>query len=90
MTLDNVSTILNDAIQVIIVTSLPSVGLGLLVGLIIALFQAVTQIQEQTLAIIPKMAAILLIFALLFPWMLSQATTYMNSLFSNFPTFLGL
>jgi len=36
------------------------------------------------------MAALLLIFALLFPWMLSQATAYMNALFSNFPTFLGL
>ena len=45
MTLDNVSTILNDGIQAIIITSLPSVGVGLIVGLIIALFQAVTQIQ---------------------------------------------
>ena len=54
MTLDNVSTILNDGIQAIIITSLPSVGVGLVVGLIIALFQAVTQIQEQTLTFVPK------------------------------------
>ena len=54
MTLDNVSTILNDGIQAIIITSLPSVGVGLIVGLIIALFQAVTQIQEQTLTLYQK------------------------------------
>ena len=50
MTLDNVSTILNDGIQAIIITSLPAVGIGLVVGLIIALFQAVTQIQEQIIS----------------------------------------
>ena len=51
MTIDNVNTMLNDAIQAILITSLPSVGVGLIVGLIIALFQAVTQIQEQTLIV---------------------------------------
>ena len=54
MTLDNVSTILNDGIQAIIITSLPSVGVGLVVGLIIAVFQAVTQIQEQALTLYQK------------------------------------
>ena len=57
MTLDNISTILNDGIQTIIITSLPH-GVGLIVGLIIALFQAVTQIQEQTLTFVPKMVAV--------------------------------
>ena len=69
MTLDNISTILNDGIQTIIITSLPSVGVGLIVRLIIALFQAVTQIQEQTLTFVPKMVAVFLIVAATFPWM---------------------
>jgi len=57
--------------------------------LVISIFQAVTQIQEQTLAIIPKMAAMLGILAMLFPWLLSQATTYMASIFTNFPNYVG-
>ena len=47
MNIDTVVTIMNDAIQVILLGSLPTVGLGLLVGLIIAIFQAVTQIQNR-------------------------------------------
>ena len=85
-----VVSLMNEAMRMTALLSAPLLLGALVVGLIISIFQAVTQIREQTLAIIPKMAAILLIFALLFPWMLSQATTYMNALFSNFPTFLGL
>ncbi len=62
---------------------------ALITGLVISIFQAVTQIQEQTLAIIPKMAAMLGILAMLFPWLLSQATTYMASIFTNFPNYVG-
>ncbi len=62
---------------------------ALVVGLLISIFQAVTQIQEQTLAIIPKMAAILGMLAALFPWMLSQASAYMGSVFASFPNYVG-
>jgi flagellar biosynthetic protein FliQ len=85
-----VVSLMNEAMRMTALPSAPLLLGALVVGLIISIFQAVTQIQEQTLAIIPKMAAILLIFALLFPWMLAQATAYMNATFSNFPTFLGL
>ena len=55
-----------------LILSLPAVGLGLLVGLTISLFQAVTQIQEQTLTFVPKMVVVLGIIALTSPWLISM------------------
>ncbi len=69
MTVDSVVSIIYDAVQVILLGSLPTVGLGLIVGLIIAIFQATTQIQEQTLTFAPKLVAVLLIFAFTFSFM---------------------
>ena len=66
-----VVSLMNEAMRMTTLLAAPLLLGALVVGLIISIFQAVTQIQEQTLAIIPKMAAILLIFAMLFPWMLS-------------------
>ncbi|MDA1353044.1 MAG: flagellar biosynthesis protein FliQ [bacterium] len=69
MTLDNVTAVVNEGIQIIIITSMPSIGLGLLVGLLIAVFQAVTQIQEQTLTFVPKMIIVFIVISATFPWM---------------------
>ena len=69
MTIDMVSTIMYEAVQVILLGSLPTVGIGLIVGLIIAIIQAITQIQEQTLTFAPKLVAVLLILAFTFSWM---------------------
>jgi flagellar biosynthetic protein FliQ len=69
MDIDAVTSIVNNAVQVIIIGSMPTVGLGLLVGLIIAVIQAVTQIQEQTLTFVPKMVVVLWVLAATFPWM---------------------
>lgn len=87
MTIDNVTTILNDGIQTIIITSLPSVGVGLVVGLIIALFQAVTQIQEQTLTFVPKMVTVFLILAATFPWMASTIVEMTTNLWIQIPVY---
>ena len=87
MTIDNVTTILNDGIQLIIITSLPSVGVGLVVGLIIALFQAVTQIQEQTLTFVPKMVAVFLIIAATFPWMAGTIIEMTTNLWIQIPVY---
>ena len=69
MTIDMATGILDQAIQVIIITSMPSVGVGLIVGLLISIFQALTQIQEQTLTFVPKMIAVFLVIAVTFGWM---------------------
>ena len=69
MNLDFATSIVNQAVQIIILASLPTVGVGLIVGLMIGLFQALTQIQEQTLTFVPKMVAVFLILGATFSWM---------------------
>lgn len=78
-----------EAIRVAVLLSAPMLIGALVIGLIISIFQAVTQIQEQTLAIIPKMGVILGVITALFPWLLAQAATYMSSVFTNFPRYIG-
>ena len=79
MTESLVVSIMLEAMRMTTILAAPMLLAALITGLVISIFQAVTQIQEQTLAIIPKMAAMLGILAMLFPWMLAQATTYMAS-----------
>ena len=69
MSRDIATEILDQAIQIIIIASMPSVGVGLLVGLLISVFQALTQIQEQTLTFVPKMVVVFLVIAITFSWM---------------------
>ena len=69
MNLDIATSIVSDGIWLIVILSLPSIGLGLLAGLLVAIFQAVTQIQEQTLTFVPKMVVVFLVIALTFSWM---------------------
>jgi flagellar biosynthetic protein FliQ len=67
----------------------PILLVGLTVGLVVSLFQAVTQIQEQTLTFIPKIVGIGLIIVVLGPWMVSQITSYTTDLFNSIPTMVG-
>ena len=87
MNIDAVTSILNDAIQVILFASMPSVGLGLLVGLVVAVFQAVTQIQEQTLTFVPKMVVVLLVLGATFPWMFRIIMELTINLWNNIPLY---
>ncbi|AHF07777.1 flagellar biosynthesis protein FliQ [Desulfitobacterium metallireducens] len=65
----------------------PILGVSLLVGLVVSIFQAMTSIQEQTLSFIPKILAIIALMLLLGPWMLTVLTTYTSNLFSQLATF---
>ena len=67
----------------------PMLLVGLVVGLAVSLFQAVTQIQEQTLTFIPKIVGIAVIIVVLGPWMLQQVTSYTADLFNSIPTMVG-
>jgi flagellar biosynthesis protein FliQ len=87
MTIDTVTSIINDAVQVIIIASLPSTMLGLLIGLLIAVFQAVTQIQEQTLTFVPKMIVMLLVISMTFSWMSHLVMDFSYHLWSNIPVY---
>jgi len=87
MTLEDVTTIVYHGVMTTITVSLPSVALGLLAGLLVAVFQAVTQIQEQTLAFVPKMIVILVVVAMTFSWMSDQIVDYTLSLWQNIPRY---
>ena len=62
---------------------------AMVVGLLVSIFQAVTQIQEQSLTLIPKIAVIAVIVVLLGPWMLDQLVVYTTNLYSSIPTLVG-
>jgi flagellar biosynthetic protein FliQ len=78
-----------DALIEALIISLPVLGVGLVVGLLISLFQAVTQIQEQTLAFIPKILALAGVLIVGGPWMLNQLLSYTTELWSRIPTLVG-
>ena len=85
MNIDTVTNILNSAIMVVIIGSLPSVGVGLLIGLLIAVFQAITQIQEQTLTFVPKMVVVFIVISVTFPWLASLILDLTINLWKNIP-----
>ncbi|MBT5953251.1 flagellar biosynthetic protein FliQ [bacterium] len=87
MNIDTVTAILNQAIQVTLIVSMPSVGLGLAIGLIVAVFQAVTQIQEQTLTFVPKMVVVMIVIGATFPWMSRLVMEMALSLWENIPLY---
>jgi flagellar biosynthetic protein FliQ len=60
-------------------------GLGLIVGVLVSIFQATTQIQEQTLAFIPKIIAVFIAILVFGPWMLTLMVDYTRAIFQSFP-----
>ena len=69
-----------EAIYVLLVISAPVMIAALVVGLIVSIFQALTQIQEQTLSFVPKVVAMLLVLGLTMPFMLQQLTDFTHKL----------
>lgn len=80
MELAEVLDITRDGIFVLLLMAAPVMGVGLVVGVIVALFQALTQIQEMTLVFVPKILAIFLSLLLFMPFMISTITAYMQRL----------
>jgi len=72
-----------DAIRTILLVSAPMLGFGLIVGLLVSIFQAVTQIQEATLSFIPKIIAVLLSIIIFGPWILKVITEFTKELLMN-------
>lgn len=66
----------------------PVLGFGLAVGLLISVFQATTQIQEQTLAFVPKVAAVIIALLLFGPWMLSSLLDFSHQILGNLVSFV--
>ena len=89
MNQDVVVSLTMDAISVAMKIALPMLLVGLVVGLAVSIFQAVTQIQEQTLAFIPKILAIAGVLIVGGPWMLNQLLSYTTDLWSRIPSLIG-
>jgi len=85
MSQDYAVQVLYQGILILLMISMPTVGVGLLVGFIISLFQAVTQIQEQTLTFVPKVIAVFLVLAFTSPWIFSMMVDYTTTLWSAIP-----
>ncbi len=82
--------VLRKMLYISMMLSLPVLAAALVVGLAIGLLQAVTSIQEQTLAFVPKLLAIVLVFVLLAPWMMRLITDYGVELFAALPRYGAL
>ena len=88
MTPEFVISVGREAMQVAFLLAAPPLITALVVGLVVSIFQAVTQIQEMTLAIIPKMVAILVALIVSFPWLLETLTVYTTNVFRAIPVVL--
>jgi flagellar biosynthetic protein FliQ len=80
-----VLTMGQDALWMMLMVSAPVLGTILVVGLVVSLFQAVTQINEATLAFVPKLIAAMAVFALAGPWMLSALVEYIRRTIESIP-----
>ena len=83
MTQGEVLTILQDAIFTTIIASAPMLVIAIIVGLIVSIFQATTQINEQTLAFVPKIVAVLLSILVFGSFIISSLTGFATRLFSS-------
>ena len=77
------------ALMTVLLVSAPMLGLGLLVGLCVSVFQATTSIQEQTLAFIPKIIAVFVAILIFGPWMLRILVEYVMNIIVNLPQYIG-
>ena len=80
-----VLTMGQEALLMLLMVSAPVLGVVLVVGLVVSLFQAVTQINEQTLAFVPKLVAAIAVFALAGPWMLNMLVEYIRRTIEAIP-----
>lgn len=88
MTEEIILNLAREALLTVILVSGPMLGFGLLVGLAVSVFQATTQIQEQTLTFIPKIIAVLGSILFFGPWMLKVIKSFTENLFLNVNGFI--
>ena len=84
MTVDDVVFLSRDALIVTLLASSPMLLSGMIVGLVISIFQSVTQIQEITLTFVPKIVVVLISFVIFLPWMMNIVLNFVRPLFGGF------
>ncbi len=78
-----VISIMQQALYMVIILSAPMLIIGMVVGIAVSIFQAATQIHEQTLAFVPKIISIFVTLIIFGPWLLKQIVTFTEKLFSS-------
>ncbi|HVO86977.1 MAG TPA: flagellar biosynthesis protein FliQ [Casimicrobiaceae bacterium] len=89
MTSQTVLTLVQQALMVTALVAAPLLITALLVGLIVSVLQAATQINEMTLSFIPKLAAMFAVLVLAGPWILATLVDYVQRLFGSIPQLIG-
>ena len=89
MTQDVVLDLFREAFFLVVMMSTVLILPALIVGLVVSIFQAATQINEQTLSFLPRFIATIAAIMLLGPWMISKLTDFMEQLFRNIPYFIN-
>ena len=89
MNSDFIIGLAGQAVYTVLKVSAPMLLIGLTIGLIVSIFQATTQIQEQTLAFIPKIVAVLLAILLFGPWILTTLVDFTSNILSNLYKYIG-
>ena len=85
MTLEGIMGIGQEAIKTILFVAGPMLGLSLIVGLMVSIFQAMTQINEMTLTFLPKIATMFIVLLVLFPWMVEILVGFMTNVWGSIP-----
>ncbi|MEK6758481.1 MAG: flagellar biosynthesis protein FliQ [Deltaproteobacteria bacterium] len=88
MTPEMVTAIGRETVEVILLVSAPVLLAGMVVGLIVSIFQAVTQIQEMTLSFVPKLIVVFAVLIGLSPWLMEVMITYTSGIFTNIPNYI--
>jgi flagellar biosynthesis protein FliQ len=89
MNQDTVVNLASQAMSLALKIAGPLLLAALIIGLLVSIFQAVTQIQEQSLTLIPKIIGVAVVIVVLGPWMLGQLVSYTAALYTAIPTMVG-
>lgn len=89
MTTEMILRIAQDSVYTILIVIAPVAGVALIVGLLVSIFQATTQIQEQTLSFVPKIVAVLLTLLFFGAWMLQHVVEFAQNLLGNLSHYVG-
>jgi flagellar biosynthesis protein FliQ len=88
MTTEFITGYFIQAIQTAIMLAGPMLAVGLVVGILVSMFQAATQINEMTLVFVPKMLGVAVALLVFFPWMLRVITDFTQKMFVNLPMYI--
>ena len=89
MTSQFVLTMGRDALTLLLMIAMPVLGVVMAVGLLVSIFQAVTQIHEATLAFVPKLVAAVVVFTIAGPWMITTLVDYLRRTIESIPSVVG-